>query len=102
MFGLIADFTAHPGKRDEAVALMAAGSQHMPGCISYVISKDAADPDKIWITEVWETKEQHQASVRLPAVAATIDRVMPLLLRLGDLIETEPVGGVGLKPGKPR
>ena len=45
--------TAHPGRRDELLAALGEGSQDMPGCLSYVIAKDVADADAIWVTEVW-------------------------------------------------
>ena len=96
MFGLIGDFSARPGKREELIRLIIAGTRDMPGCLSYIVSRDPVDPDKLWITEVWVSKESHKASVNFPSVAAAIDGVMPLMARLGHLIEIEPVGGVGL------
>jgi quinol monooxygenase YgiN len=79
MYGLIGKFRAHPGRRDALVALMKSGTAPMPGCISYVLATDPAEPDLIWITEVWETKAHHAASVEIPAVAATIKAAMPLI-----------------------
>ncbi len=96
MFGLIGDFTALPGKREEMIRLIIAGTRNVPGCLNYIVSRDFEDPDKLWITEVWETRESHKASVFFPTVAAAIDGVMPLMARMGHLVEIEPVGGVGL------
>ena len=31
----------------------------MPGCLSYLIAKDQANDDGIWITEVWNDKASH-------------------------------------------
>jgi quinol monooxygenase YgiN len=96
MFGLIGSFTAAPGKRDELAALMTASVGGMPGCRSYVVAMDRADPDRLWVTEVWESAESHKASLAIPAVAATIQRAMPLIAGFGDHVETVPVGGHGL------
>ena len=96
MYGLIGSFSAQPGKRDELVALMTASVGDMPGCLSYVVARDPKDPDKLWITEVWASAESHRASLKLPAVAATIEKAMPLIAAFGEHIETEPVGGTGL------
>lgn len=96
MYGLIGSFTAHPGKRDELIALMTASVGDMPGCLSYVVARDPGDADKIWITEVWETAAQHKASLDIPAVANTIKKAMPLIAGWGEHIVTEPVGGHGL------
>jgi quinol monooxygenase YgiN len=96
MFGLIGDFTTLPGKREEVIARIIEGSRDMPGCLSYIVSRDAKDPDKLWITEVWDSAESSKASVHYTPVAIAIDSIMPLMARLGELTVTEPVGGVGL------
>ncbi len=96
MYGLIGSFSAHPGKRDDLIALMTAGTVNMPGCLSYIVAKDPTDADKLWITEVWDSAESHKASLAIPTVAATIKQAMPLIASFGDHIETVPVGGLGL------
>ena len=72
----------------------------MPGCLSYVVAKDPTDPDAIWITEVWDSQESHQASLSLLSVQQAIGRGRPLIAGFGEQFETEPVGGHGLSiPG---
>jgi quinol monooxygenase YgiN len=68
----------------------------MPGCLSYVIAHDPSDPDALWITEIWENKESHAASLNLPAVKAAIARGRPLIAGFSNRVETAPVGGYGL------
>lgn len=70
----------------------------MPGCLSYIIARDPADADGIWITEVWESQEHHRASLSLPSVQAAIAQGRPLIAAFGEHVETEPVGGHGLTP----
>ncbi len=96
MFGLITQFKAVPNQRDALIALLTAGSSGMPGCASYVVAKDAADADAVWITEVWSTRESHKASLSLPAVQQAIAKGRPLIAGFGARFETEPVGGHGL------
>jgi quinol monooxygenase YgiN len=96
MYGLIGNFTAQPGKRDELIALMTASTGDMPGCLSYIVATDPNDPDKIWITEVWDSPESHKASLQIPLVAETIKQAMPLIAGFGEQIKTVPVGGVGI------
>ena len=96
MHGLIGSFSAHPGKRDELIGLMTASVGDMPGCRSYVVAKDPEDADKIWITEVWDSAEQHKASLTIPLVAETIKKAMPLIASFGQHTVTQPVGGYGL------
>ena len=96
MYGLIGKMLAQPGKRDELMGHLLAGTGEMPGCLSYVVATDKANPDAIWITEVWDGPESHQASLKLPAVQATIAKARPLIAGFGERFETNPVGGVGL------
>jgi len=96
MYGLIGSFSAQPGKREELIGLMLGSVGSMPGCISYVVARDVVDPDKLWITEVWDSAESHKASLGIPAVTETIKRAMPLIAGFGERIETDPAGGYGL------
>ena len=101
MYGLIGKMTTAAGKRDELISILLEGVGGMPGCLSYVVAKDPADANAIWITEVWDSEESHKASLSLPAVKQAITRGRPLIARFSDRIVTEPVGGHGLIPTKP-
>ena len=68
----------------------------MPGCRSYIVGRDLTDAEGIWVTEVWDSKDLHAASLQIPAVRAVIQRAMPLIAGFGERFEMEPVGGVGL------
>jgi quinol monooxygenase YgiN len=94
MYGLIGRMKAVAGKRDELIAILLEGTSDMPGCLSYIIARETADADGIWITEVWESQASHQASLGLPAVQQAITRGRPLIAGFGERFETEPVGGL--------
>jgi len=64
-----------------------------------MIAKDETDPDALWITEVWASREDHAASLQLPEVREAIAIGRPLIAGFGERFETEPVGGVGLCVG---
>lgn len=96
MFGLIGKANAVEGKRDELIKILLEGVSGMPGCLSYVVAKDPADKNVIWITEVWDSKESHTASLQLPAVKAAIAKGKPMFASFGEHHTTEPVGGHGL------
>jgi quinol monooxygenase YgiN len=68
----------------------------MPGCLSYIVARDPTDSDAIWVTEVWDNKASHEASLSLPSVRDAITRGKPLIAGFGERFETEPVGGHGL------
>lgn len=96
MFGLIGKMIAAPGQREALIAVLLEGTQAMPGCLSYVVARDAKDENAIWISEVWDSKDSHAASLKLPAVQAAIAKGKPMIAGFGDYVTTEPVGGVGL------
>ncbi|MHA6690096.1 putative quinol monooxygenase [Devosia sp. A449] len=98
MFGLMGRMLAPPGKREELLAIMLEGNAPMPGCRSYVIARDLVSAEGIWITEVWDSKDSHAASLKLPQVQATIAKARPLIAGFDQQIETEPLGGIGLMP----
>jgi quinol monooxygenase YgiN len=96
MFGLIGKLTAVPGKRDALAAILLEGTGGMPGCLSYVVAADSADPDALWVTEVWDSAASHRGSLQLPAVQAAIAKGRPLIAGFSQRVETAPVGGFGL------
>lgn len=93
LYGLIGQMKAAPGKRDELIGYLLAGTGAMPGNLAYLIAKDATDADSIWITEVWTSQALHQASLALPAVQEAIAKARPIIAGFGTRIETIPVGG---------
>lgn len=96
MYGLIGKMTATPGNRDELAAALLDGLNDMPGCLSYIVAEDPEDADALWITEVWDSAESHQASLALPQVQAAITRARPVIAGFSDRHETRPIGGMGL------
>ncbi|MEP7339153.1 MAG: putative quinol monooxygenase [Acidobacteriota bacterium] len=102
MYGLIGKMAVVAGKRDELISILLEGVAGMPGCLSYVVAKDPADANAIWITEVWDSEQSHKASLSLPAVKQAIMRGKPLIAGFSNGAVTEPVGGHGLVPAKTR
>jgi quinol monooxygenase YgiN len=96
MYGLIGKIVATPGQRDALIEILLEGTLAMPGCRSYVIARDPADADGLWVTEVWDDQTSHRASLSLPAVQAAISRGKPLIKEFASHVATEPVGGYGL------
>jgi quinol monooxygenase YgiN len=99
MYGLIGKMTTVAGQRDTFIAILIEATTGMPGCLSYIVAKDAADDNAIWITEVWDSEASHAASLALPSVKTAIAKGRPLIAGFGDRIVTRPVGGQGL-PGR--
>lgn len=96
MYGLIGQMKAVPGMRDKLVTILLEGVSGMPGCLSYVIAHDPLDPNSIWITEVWDSQENHRMSLSMPSVQHAIQLGKPLIAGFGERFVTTPVGGHGL------
>ena len=90
-YGLLGQMLAQPGQRADLVAILAQGTGTMPGNIAYLIGEDSANPDAIWIVELWDSKEAHAASLKLPAVQAAIKKGRPLIAGFGTRAEFTPV-----------
>lgn len=98
-YGLHGKMLAQPGQREALVALLLEASRQVvevPGCELYVIAAASNEPDAIWITEVWKSKEAHDGSLALPGVQAIIERSRPLIAGFGERFESVPLGGKGL------
>jgi len=96
MFGVISKIKSTADQRQALIAILIEGSMAMPGCLSYVVAKDAAEADALWVTEIWENRERHQASLALPSVQQAIAKGRPLIAGFAARFETLPIGGQGL------
>ncbi len=96
MYGLIGKMLATPGNRDALAEILLAGIAGMPGCLSYIVAQDLTNPDALWVTEVWASQAEHQASLSLPSVRAAITQARPIIAGFGERFETTPLGGQGL------
>lgn len=94
-YGVIGQMKTAPGKRADVVAAMIEGTRNMPGNIAYLIAEDLGDPDSLWITEIWESREAHSASLQLPQVQAAIGKARPHIAGFGTRVETRPVMRAG-------
>ena len=97
MYGLIGKMTAVAGERDALAAILLDGTHAMPECLSYVIARDPADDNALWITEVWDSQASHKASLSLPSVQAAIAKGRPLIAGFSNRVETVPIGGYGIE-----
>lgn len=96
MYGLIVKMTVVPGKRDEMIRILKQSAADMPGCLSYVVAKDAADENVLWVTEVWDSAASHDASLSLPQVKNAIPEAKPLVAGFEKIAATIPAWGHGL------
>lgn len=69
------------GKRDELISHLTRRSDVLRdvGCIAYEVGVNEEEPDTVFVVELWENQEAHQASLSLPEVQAAIAAARPLL-----------------------
>jgi quinol monooxygenase YgiN len=97
-YALLNKLTAKPGNRDELVAILLESGklgESNPACILYIVSESVEDPNVVWVQDLWTSKEQHAASLKLPELRPFINQAMPLLEGPPEQIEIRPVGGKG-------
>lgn len=73
---------AKEGKAEELTTILleaAKAVSTVKGCISYLISKDNKEQNVIWITEVWESKQDHDDSLKLDEVKKIIFKAIPII-----------------------
>lgn len=81
-YGLFGKLTAKAGQGAALAAILLEASQLVSaakGCQVYLISQVADDETAVWITEVWDTKEDHDNSLKAAEVRELIGKAMPLL-----------------------
>lgn len=97
-YGLHGRLQAKQGHGNALAAILLQASQLVSsakGCHLYLVSKDAQDPDSVWVTEVWDSKEDHDNSLHLEGVGPLIAQAIPLLAGKPEKgAELEVLGGL--------
>lgn len=99
-YGLHGKLTATEENIDKLSSILLEASQLVStakGCRLYLVSRDLTDKNSIWITEVWDTKEDHDNSLKVPGVRELISQAVPILIsppQKGQ--ELEILGGTGI------
>jgi quinol monooxygenase YgiN len=83
MYFLHGNLTSKPGFGLQLADILTKASElvsNAKGCRLYVVCNDSKKPDAIWITEIWDSKEDHDVSLSVPGVRELISEALPLLL----------------------
>lgn len=97
-YGLQVKFVAHPGKRDELVAILLRVAEMLRSnkeCLHYFIST-TDEPNDVWVAETWTTKAAHDSSVEPEDIRAVVGQARSLIASPPSKIELNVVGGKGL------
>ena len=74
---------AKPDSLDQLTNILVQASQLMlakaKGCEMYLVGHSQGNKNAVYITELWTTKEDHEASLSVEGVKELISQAMPLL-----------------------
>ncbi|HTS97707.1 MAG TPA: antibiotic biosynthesis monooxygenase family protein [Streptosporangiaceae bacterium] len=88
---------ARPGQGDELAGILLAAAEGLagdPGCELYLVSRQKGEPDVIWVTELWRSQADLDASLRQVRGSDSAARAMALV-QSWDMIELDLLGGKG-------
>ena len=86
--------TIKPGKRDEVIQRLNESVELLPGCVYYLIST-TDEPDVVWISELWLSKEAKDGLATSPESAKAMKDLMPLIVSMTDRTVMTVVGSFG-------
>jgi quinol monooxygenase YgiN len=99
-YGLHGKLKSRAGSSEKLTQILLEASKLVStakGCRLYLVSNDKSDNDSIWITEVWDTKDDHDNSLNAEGVKTLIAQAMPLIDgRPEKGQELEVLGGKGI------
>ena len=99
-YGLSGKLKAKPGKINELASILLQAAKlvsNAKGCHLYIVSKDTRDAGWIWVTEVWDSKDDHDNSLEIEGCRMLISNAMPLIEgqpEQGTVLEV--IGGKGI------
>jgi quinol monooxygenase YgiN len=99
---VVGSFTARPGKEDEALEAfegLVQPTHDEAGCILYALHRGSDDPSRLAFVERWASREELDAHLQSPHVAALLERVEELFGDSADIVVYEPVPGGETKMG---
>jgi len=92
---------ARAGSGERLAELMLAAADGLagdPGCELYLINRQVGEPDVIWVTELWRSQADLDASIEQLGASDDVAAVMALVGE-SEMVELELLGGKGLDPG---
>ena len=99
MYAMNGKLFAQPGKRDALAGILLRAAEMvstMPGCHAYIVMADEKDISAIWVFEMWNDKESHDASLKDERVRALIAEAMPIMGAAPEGSELKILGGYGV------
>ena len=89
--------TATAGKGAELAEILLAAAAELdddPGCRLYLVNRQADEPDVIWVTELWRSQADLDASLERIRGSSSVAAAMALVDDW-QMVELDPLGGKG-------
>jgi len=89
--------TAKQGKGGELADVLLAAARELeadPGCALYLINRQSDDPDVVWVTELWRSQADLDASLERIRGSDSVAQAMALVDDW-QMIELDLLGGKG-------
>jgi quinol monooxygenase YgiN len=87
--------TAKPGHGQELADILLAAAAELegdPGCLIYLINRQADAPDVVWVTELWRSQADLDASLERIRGSESVSAAMALV-EDWQMIELDQLGG---------
>jgi quinol monooxygenase YgiN len=88
---------AREGRGEELAALLLAAADELgadPGCELYLVNRQVGSPDVIWVTELWRSQADLDASIERIRGSDEVAAAMALVASF-EVVELDLLGGKG-------
>lgn len=99
MYAMTGKLIAQPGKRAQMTNILLRAADvvgELSGCKMYVACEDVSNENAVWIFEMWDDKDAHDASLKDERVRTLIAEARPLMGGAPEGAELRIAGGYGL------
>jgi len=93
-------FITHPNKGATLIDILMKANHVVSvakGCRLYIINHTAENTDHIWVTELWDTQEDHAISLTLDGCKELSAAAVPLLIAPPEQVVLKAVAGKGVE-----
>lgn len=98
-YNIFGRFSVQEGKQGTIVEILLEAAESMKalsGCELYIVSTNASEPNHVYVYEVWENEQAHQASLTLDVTQTLIQQARPIITGMERLNTLQALGGKGL------
>lgn len=99
MYAMTGKLIAQDGKRAEITDILLCAADvvsGLPGCKMYIVCEDMSNENAVWVYEMWDDKNAHDASLNDERVRTLIGKARPFIGGVPDGAELRVLGGYGL------